>query len=106
MNKLPTKEEIDSYLADILERRGERPSPTTGPVLDSARASTFAMRGIRWFWPARFALGKLGLIGGLPDKGKGLISADMIARCTKGDAWPCNEGQAPKGNVIWFTAED
>jgi hypothetical protein len=24
-------------------------------------------------------LGKLGLIGGLPDKGKGLISADVIA---------------------------
>jgi putative DNA primase/helicase len=76
------------------------------PALDSAQASTFAMRGIRWFWPSRFALGKLGLIGGLPDKGKGLISADMIARATKGDAWPCNEGHAPKGNVIWFTAED
>src|SRR5262249_15773743 len=49
---------------------------------------------------------KLGLIGGLPDKGKGLISADMIARTTKGDQWPCNEGEAPKGNVIWFIAED
>jgi hypothetical protein len=30
----------------------------------------------------------------------------MIARCTKGDEWPCGEGKAPKGSVIWFTAED
>jgi hypothetical protein len=42
----------------------------------------------------------------LPDKGKGLISADIIARCTTGADWPCNEGQAPQGDVIWFTAED
>lgn len=81
----------------------DRP-PETG--LESTRASEFSMRAIRWFWPGRFALGKLGLIGGLPDKGKGLISADIIARCTTGAEWPCNEGRAPQGNVIWFTAED
>ena len=75
-------------------------------ALESTTASKFPMRAIRWFWPWRFALGKLGLIGGLPDKGKGLISADIIARCTTGADWPCNEGQAPQGNVIWFTAED
>ena len=39
------------------------------------------------------------------DKGKGLISADIIARCTTGADWPLGEGKAPKGNVIWFTAE-
>jgi putative DNA primase/helicase len=76
------------------------------PSLDSKRASAYQMRGITWFWPGRFALGKLGLIGGLPDKGKGLISADIIARCTTGGEWPCGEGNAPKGSVIWFTAED
>jgi putative DNA primase/helicase len=76
------------------------------PSLDSKRASAYQIRGITWFWPGRLALGKLGLIGGLPDKGKGLISADIIARCTTGGEWPCGEGAAPKGNVIWFTAED
>lgn len=76
------------------------------PRLDTTRATGFAMRGISWFWPGRFALGKLGLIGGLPDKGKGLISADIIARCTTGSDWPCGEGSAPLGDVIWFTAED
>jgi hypothetical protein len=74
--------------------------------LESKQASAYSMRAIRWFWPGRFALGKLGLIGGLPDKGKGLVSADIIARCTRGDGWPCDEGSAPQGNVIWFTAED
>jgi putative DNA primase/helicase len=76
------------------------------PTITSARASSFTVRGISWFWPGRFAIGKLGLIGGLPDKGKGLISADIIARCTTGGEWPCNEGTAPKGSVVWFTAED
>jgi hypothetical protein len=75
-------------------------------ALESKAASAYSMRAIRWFWPDRFALGKLGLIGGLPDKGKGLISADIIARRTKGDEWPCGEGRAMKGSVIWFTAED
>jgi hypothetical protein len=87
---------------DQLPRDGER----AACHLQTAAASAFRMRGVRWFWRDRFALGKLGLIGGLPDKGKGLISADMIARATSGSAWPCNEGIAPKGSVIWFTAED
>ena len=81
----------------------DRPPET---ALESTKASEFSIRAIRWFWPGRLALGKLGLIGGLPDKGKGLISADIIARCTTGAEWPCNEGRAPEGNVIWFTAED
>jgi putative DNA primase/helicase len=76
------------------------------PELETTRASKFSVRAVRWFWPGRFALGKLGLVGGLPDKGKGLKSADIIARCTRGSEWPCNEGKAPLGSVIWFTAED
>jgi hypothetical protein len=54
------------------------------PELETTRASKFSVRAVRWFWPGRFALGKLGLVGGLPDKGKGLKSADIIARCTRG----------------------
>jgi putative DNA primase/helicase len=82
-------------------------TPEVAPgVAVGAAASTFEMRSIRWLWENRFALGKLGLIGGLPDRGKGLITADMIARTTKGDGWPCDEGSAVQGNVLLLTAED
>jgi putative DNA primase/helicase len=80
-------------------------APAT-PTLKSAKASSYKMRAVTWAWKDRFAIGSLGLIAGLPDKGKGLVSADIIARCTTGGEWPCNEGKAPKGKVIWFTAED
>ena len=75
-------------------------------TLNSARASSFGMKAIHWLWPGRYALGKLGLLVGLPDEGKGQILADMAARVTRGSEWPCNEGRAPKGNVILLTAED
>jgi putative DNA primase/helicase len=75
-------------------------------TLQSARASTYEMKSIQWLWPARYALGKLGLLVGLPDEGKGQIFADMAARVTQGWDWPCGEGKAPKGNVILLTAED
>jgi AAA domain len=100
----PAKAKASAEVFSIPKERlnGSKPQP----ALDTTRATGFAMRGISWFWPGRFALGKLGLIGGLPDKGKGLISADIIARCTNSAEWPCGEGRAPQGDVIWFTAED
>src|SRR4029077_19502798 len=87
----------------------EQPSnslPETGVVLKSTRASKFKLSAIQWLWPDRFALGKLGLLAGLPDEGKGQILADMAARVTRGDEWPCDEGRAPRGNVILLSAED
>ena len=77
-----------------------------GDELETIKASNYKMRGIRWLWPSRFAIGKLGLIGGLPDKGKGLISCNIIASVTANEPLPCNEGQSHQGSVIWLTAED
>jgi RecA-family ATPase len=64
------------------------------------------MVGIDWFWPGRFALGKIGLIAGLPDKGKGQIAAFLTAAATAGKELPFGEGTVPQGSVIWFNAED
>jgi hypothetical protein len=76
-------------------------------VLESVRASSVQMTAISWLWPNRFAIGKLGIIAGLPDEGKGQIAADIIARITSTDkAWPCDEGTAPDGNVVLLSAED
>jgi DNA repair protein RadA/Sms len=75
-------------------------------ALDSARADTVEMIAVEWIWPNRFAIGKLGIIAGLPDEGKGQILSYMAASITRGGEWPCNEGRAPRGNVIVLTAED
>jgi DNA polymerase len=90
---------------EFLARANAAPKWTT--ALRSARASTFTLRAVEWIWPGRFAVGKLGIIAGLPDEGKGQIFCDIAARITRpGSAWPCNEGIAPFGNVILLTAED
>jgi DNA polymerase len=83
-----------------------QPAPAGSNVLNSVRASNITMRGLKWIWPDRFAIGKLGIIAGLPEEGKGQILCDIASRITRGAAWPCNEGVAPIGSVLLLTAED
>jgi putative DNA primase/helicase len=64
------------------------------------------MTAYEWLWPNRFALGKVGIIAGLPDEGKGQILCDIAARVTRGSKWPCDEGDATQGGVILLSAED
>jgi hypothetical protein len=75
-------------------------------ILSSISAAEVKMRAIKWIWPNRFAYGKVGILAGLPDVGKGQVLSNITANITNGDDWPCNEGKAPKGNVILLTAED
>jgi putative DNA primase/helicase len=84
-----------------------RLAPKNEHALEVVRASSFQIGAVEWIWPNRFAYGKLGLLGGLPDQGKGLITAFFIACITKRVAYPCGEGCAPRtGSVIYLTAED
>jgi hypothetical protein len=80
--------------------------PHSKDALVTVRAIDIKPKRVEWFWPNRFARGKVGVLGGHPDEGKSLILADMAARATRGDSWPCNEGRAPIGNAIILTAED
>jgi DNA polymerase I-like protein with 3'-5' exonuclease and polymerase domains len=82
-----------------------REIPADG-LLASICATDVEIEDYDWVWPGRFALKKIGLIVGLPDEGKGLVFSDIAARITRGDRWPCGEGQAPLGNVIMLSAED
>jgi hypothetical protein len=75
-------------------------------VLESVRADQVAMEAVEWLWLNRFAIGKLGLIVGLPDEGKGLALSNIAATVTRGGPWPMNEGPAPKGKVVIFSDED
>jgi hypothetical protein len=93
----------EAFVAAAVAKKQNDSQPAT---LQSARASSYKMAAVSWVWLNRFALGKLGLIGGLPDRGKGLITADIIARVTRGAPWPCEEGWAIQGRVLLLTAED
>jgi DNA polymerase I-like protein with 3'-5' exonuclease and polymerase domains len=90
-------------LADLLTRAEQAPRST---AIESVCAADEEITALDWLWYGRFALGKIGLLVGLPDEGKGLTLSDIIARVTRGAAWPCNEGEASIGNVLLLTAED
>ena len=75
-------------------------------VLVSAKASSYKMTAIRWLWQDRFAIGKLGIIAGLPDEGKGQTLAFIAAQVTNGGEWPMCEGRSPLGSVVIFSDED
>ena len=87
---------------------GEAPDDQAGDddELRIVWASDLEMCGVDWLWPSRFALGKIGLVAGLPDYGKGQIAAFLAAAVTAAIELPCEEGATPQGNVIWFNAED
>jgi hypothetical protein len=79
-------EAVDQILARVKSRREAKPN---GPIIEAVSdkvthlprsdglehtsAADFDVRSITWMWPGRFAIGKLGLIGGMPDMGKGLV---------------------------------
>jgi len=110
---LPEKGDVSDWLdaghcADQLCELGFA-APLWEPDEDTlviATAADLEMCGVDWLWPGRFALGKFGLIAGLPDKGKGQIAAFIAAAVTARVPLPCDEGFAPQGNVLWFNAED
>ena len=76
-------------------------------MLLSVCAADVEMTGIEWLWPHRLAIGKIGIIAGLPDEGKGQILCYIAARITThGLEWPNGEGRCPQGNVIILSAEE
>src|SRR5262249_29180719 len=71
-----SSEQFDALLEHAAEWkvRDEDASPRGNKdhsYLQSICAANTKMRAIDWLWPDRFALGKIGLIVGLPDLGKG-----------------------------------
>lgn len=67
--------------------------------------SAIASEHLRWLWPGRIPLGKLTLIAGDPGLGKSLVTTDIAARVSTGQAFP--DGAAcEQGSVIILSAED
>lgn len=74
--------------------------------LQIQRASEIEARRLDWIWEGRIPRGKLSLVAGEGGLGKSLALIDIAARITRGKPWPCGEGHAPKGSVIFLCAED
>jgi hypothetical protein len=107
--ELPEKGDVSDWLKNggtLAELRARADQAPKFNALASVNAADVEIEDYDWVWPDRFALKKIGLLVGLPDEGKGLAISDIAARITRGAAWPCNEGQAPLGNVIVLSAED
>ena len=111
---VPESEDVTWWLAhnhtkDELVTRCEGTSPWQGAgMLDSMRAADVKIEAIDWLWPDRFALGKLGIIAGLPDEGKSALLCYIAGRLTNADLeWPNGEGQPPRhGTALILTSED
>ena len=102
-HELPEQGDVSDWLKtgktreDLLARTEQAPKFI---ALESVCAADEEITAIEWIWFGRFAIGKIGLITGMPDEGKGLTLSDIIARITTGAEWPCGEGTATPGNVI------
>jgi putative DNA primase/helicase len=75
-------------------------------TLVSNSAANIMPKHVEWLWPGRIAIGKQTLIAGEAGLGKSQIGIAMTAAVTTGGPWPCDEGRAPRGNVIILSAED
>src|SRR5262249_35070709 len=76
------------------------------PALVMQCAADITVKPPEWLWPGRIAVGKLTLVAGEAGLGKSQVSIAMASTVTTGGAWPCGEGRAPLGDVIFLCAED
>jgi DNA polymerase len=109
---VPIGEDVSYWIEELGHSKEEllahckAASPHGDAELESVRADQVVMRAVHWLWGKRFAVGKIGIIAGLPDEGKGQILCYVAARCTRGLEWPNGEGISPQGNVIILSAEE
>jgi DNA polymerase I-like protein with 3'-5' exonuclease and polymerase domains len=109
----PESEDVTYWLEhghtkDELLARCTNAPPCAIGTLEILHASDVKMEAIDWLWPGRFALGKLGILAGLPDEGKSSLLCYIAGRLTNPElAWPNDEGRAPRcGSVLMLTNED
>lgn len=83
---------------------GSEDEPASGLIVECA--SSIPIEPVEWLWPGRIAVGKLTLIAGEAGLGKSQVAIAMAAAHTTAAQWPCGEGIAPFGSVIFLSAED
>ena len=63
-------------------------------------------RPIKWLWQNRIPTAMPSLLAGHGDVGKTTLLLNLCARITRGEEWPDGGGKAPKGSVVYLSAED
>jgi hypothetical protein len=97
-------DKVNAYKGDnVVPLHG---APQTGPQLLTRCAAEIEPEPIDWIWDGRIARGKLTVIGGDPEEGKSQLGVFISATISNGGTWPNNEGRAPRGSVIFLSAED
>ncbi|HQU46675.1 MAG TPA: AAA family ATPase [Pirellulales bacterium] len=82
--------------------------PSTGQAATSAAASPCEILRLdeidgaetRWLWPERFPVGHVTVVAGEAGSGKSLLSAEIAARVSSGEAWPDAPDKRPAGSVV------
>jgi hypothetical protein len=85
---------------------GESTSENSLRYMVTTRASEIELESITWLWKEYIALGELTIIAGESDGGKTTLIIDITARVTRGLMMPDKSGKAPKGDVLFMSAED
>ena len=83
---------------------GSMPLPYRSLIVQ--RAADVIPEKVEWVWPGRIARGKHTTIAGDPGTGKSQLLMSIVATVSRGEVWPCGEGQAPLGSAILLCAED
>jgi hypothetical protein len=79
----------------------------TGGLSVGVRLANVREERVRWLWPGRLPLGKLTLLDGDPGLGKSLVTIDLAARVSVGQAMPDGApGLAGPAGVVLLSAED
>lgn len=76
------------------------------PTAETRCVADIQTEPLRWLWTKRMPLGKLTIVSGDPGLGKSLVTLAIAAVVSRGGIWPCNEGNAPIGDVVLISAED
>jgi hypothetical protein len=119
--ELPPKADVSDFFqaGGLVEELYARIDATPGWVPTADEAATSESDGlvarsaadirpkkVDWAWPNRIALGKHSMIGGEGGLSKSQFLAFLAATISTAGVWPADEGTAPLGNVIMFSAED
>lgn len=87
----------------------DNPKTDDAPKAIMVSLASVEPKRLRWLWPGRIPFGKVALLDGDPGLGKSLVTIDLTARVTRGEAMPdgsFGDVDGPAGVVIMSVEDD